>query len=382
MRANFANLMEQVADAVEEFEKKMRTESLPPAQVDMAKYALCATADDIVQHIPSEQRHVWVQYSMLSRFFGERVGGVRFFEKLDQAKMDPVTNYSVLELMYACLAVGFQGIHRTASGGAAALQMIQRNLYETLRKVRTRQQADISPHWRGQDLPTAGSVFRVPIWVLTALAAALLLAAYIVLRILLSGNTDAATEEMKRLFSDVGLTIERQVVPVTAAQAAPVPPPAPPRPSTQLERIRGRLKAEIDAKKMDAVENGKSIVIRVGSFATFASGQATVLNEFRAIAAKVAESLDAEPGEIRIVGHTDNVAIKTARFASNFELSVARANAVADLIKKGLKDASRVKTEGKADTQPIGPNDTAEGRARNRRVEISIPREETLAKKP
>ena len=47
---------------------------------------------------------------MLSRFFGERVGGVRFFEILDRLKADPLANYPVLELQHACLALGFQGI--------------------------------------------------------------------------------------------------------------------------------------------------------------------------------------------------------------------------------------------------------------------------------
>ena len=55
-------------------------------QANVAKYVLCATADDIVQNIPTEDRHVWTQYSMLSRFFGERIGGVRFFEELDRAQ--------------------------------------------------------------------------------------------------------------------------------------------------------------------------------------------------------------------------------------------------------------------------------------------------------
>ena len=48
--------------------------SVPENQARTAKYALCATADDIVQNIPSEERHAWTQYSMLSRFFGERIG--------------------------------------------------------------------------------------------------------------------------------------------------------------------------------------------------------------------------------------------------------------------------------------------------------------------
>ena len=74
---------------------------------------------------------------MLSRFFGERVGGVRFFEILNHHKLDPLINYPVLELQHACLALGFQGMHRAnPTGGLASLQQIQRDLYETLRRVR------------------------------------------------------------------------------------------------------------------------------------------------------------------------------------------------------------------------------------------------------
>jgi type VI secretion system protein ImpK len=376
MRANFANLMEQVADAIEDFEKRMRAEAIPQEQSDMAKYAIAATADDIVQHIPSEERHIWVQYSMLSRFFGERVGGVRFYEKLDQAKLDPTTNYNVLELMYACLSIGFQGVHRTSAGGAAALQMVQRNLYEILRKARPKIRDDLSPHWRGQSLPTDAATFRIPFWAMSAVAAALLFGMFVTLRILLSGNTQAVTDEMSRLFADTPLTIERSATPVPAA---PVPQPAV-RASTQLERIRAKLEKEIAAKQADARENGNFIIVSVGDYASFASGQATVLDSFKPIAAKIADALEKEPGDIRIVGHTDNVKIRSARFPSNYELSVERANAVAALLKLGISNHGRFKIEGKGESMPMASNDTAEGRARNRRVEISIPREQSLAR--
>ena len=109
LRASFASLMEQVAEAIKFFENDIRSAGIPEEQARTAKYILCATADDIVQNIPTEDRHVWTQYSMLSRFFGERTGGVRFFEELDRAKMDPLGNYSVLELLHACLALGLPG---------------------------------------------------------------------------------------------------------------------------------------------------------------------------------------------------------------------------------------------------------------------------------
>ncbi len=374
MHANFANLMEQVADAIEDFDKRMRAASVPENQVEMAKYSVCATADDIVQHIPSEERHVWTQYSMLSRFFGERVGGVRFFEKLDQAKADPVVNYNVLELQYACLALGFQGVHRTSPSGPANLQIIQRNLYEILRRVRPRTSNDLSPYWYGQEVPTERATFRIPFWAIAMLTLALLFAVFVVLRILLAGNTEAVTDEMGRLFPDTALALERQTVPI----AAPAAPPPPPRASTQLERIRTALADEIAAKKADAVENGNTIIVRVGDYASFTPGSATVLDSFKPIAAKIADTLEKEPGDIRIVGHTDSTKISNARFPSNYELSVERANAVAALLKPKVSKQDRFKVEGKGDTVPIGSNQTVEGRARNRRVEISIPREETL----
>jgi type VI secretion system protein ImpK len=386
MRANFANLMGQVADAIEEFEHKVRAGSVPENQARLAKYAICATADDIVQNIPSEERHYWAQYSMLSKFFGERTGGVRFFEDLERAKIDPSTNYALLELMHACLSLGFQGVHRTSSGGAAQLQMIQRNLYELLRRTRPRTDADLSPHWKGQDIPPPARGFKVPFWAPTAVLASLVFVLFAVFAYLLSSDTSVAAAEVRGLFPETLLDLERKPLP----RAEPPPPPprppeqaaTPPKPpvQTQLERIRAALADEIAAKKADAAENGSSIVIRVASLDTFPSGSATVLETFKPTGLKIAAALAKEPGDIRVTGHTDNVAIFTVRFPSNYELSLERAKAVAAVLKPGIPDQSRLKIEGKADTQPVAPNNTEEGRARNRRVEISIPREETLRK--
>src|SRR6202035_1294166 len=144
LRAPFATLMEQVAEAIKFFEKDIRSAGISEQQADSAKYVLCATADDIVQNIPTDDRHVWTQYSMLSRFFGERIGGVRFFDELTRLKQDPLLNYNVLELQHTCLALGFQGIHRTSAGGVSALQQIQRDLYETLRRVRPKVYRELS----------------------------------------------------------------------------------------------------------------------------------------------------------------------------------------------------------------------------------------------
>jgi type VI secretion system protein ImpK len=370
MRASFASLMEQVADAVKFFETDIRSAGISEQQANTAKYILCATADDIVQHIPTEERHVWTQYSMLSRFFGERVGGVRFFEILDRLKADPLVNYPVLELQHACLALGFQGMHRAAPNGVASLQVVQRNLYETLRRVRPKSGADLSPHWRGQELANRRQRARVPVWMVAAVTAALLTGGYFILRELLSGRAEHAAEVALALHPADPIELKRVVI------APPPPPPPPPDRITQLQRIRNALAAEHLACVMTADQTGSFIIIRVCDLVLFEPGQATVLDAFKPVAARVAATLDKEPGHIKIVGHTDTTPIRTVRFPSNFELSVERAKAVAAVLKRGLADSNRVDIEGKGPDVPIASNATPEGRAKNRRVEIFIERSE------
>ena len=375
LRASFAQLMEQVAEAIKFFEKDIRSAGIPEEQANLAKYILCATADDIVQNIPTDDRHVWTQYSMLSRFFGERTGGVRFFEELDRALRDPLLNYSLLEMMHACLALGFQGIHRTSSGGQATLQQIQRNLYEVLRRVRPRLHQDLSPRWQGQQLANRISRVRVPIWSVAAVAGVLLFGLYIGLRTLLGGSTEAAAEATTALHASTPVLIERRVFQTAAPQ--PPPPPAPPPPVgriTQLQRIQAALAPEIAAGHALAVQTANNIIIRVGDLVMFRSGQATVLDEFKPIASKIAATLDKEPGWIKVIGHSDSTPIRSVRFQSNWHLSVERAKAVAALIKPALSQPERVQVDGKGADAPIASNKTAEGRAKNRRVEVLIPR--------
>lgn len=372
MRASFASLMEQVADAVKFFETDIRSAGISEHQANTAKYILCATADDIVQHIPTEDRHVWTQYSMLSRFFGERVGGVRFFEILEHLTKDPLVNYPVLELQHACLALGFQGMHRTSAGGVANLQVIQRNLYETLRRVRPKAMSDLSPNWRGQALANRRQRVRIPVWMVAAVMAALLTGGYFTLRALLSGRSENAAEVALALHPADPIELKRRII----APPPPPPPPPPPERITQLQRIRNALALEKTACAMTADQTASFIVIRVCDFALFAPGQATVLDAFKPVAGRVAATLDKEPGKIKVVGHTDSSPIRNVRFPSNFELSVERAKAVAGVLKPGLTDPTRVDIEGKGPDVPIASNSTPEGRAKNRRVEIFIERSE------
>jgi type VI secretion system protein ImpK len=373
-RASFASLMEQVADAIKFFEQDIRSAGISEAQANSAKYIICATADDIVQNIPTEDRHVWTQYSMLSRFFGERIGGVRFFDELTRLKQDPVVNYDLLELQHTCLALGFHGIHRTSAGGVATLQQIQRDLYETLRRLRPKVYRDLSLRWQGQQLASQASRLRVPWWGVLGCVGLMLFGVYFVLLYWLTGGVDPAAAQMASLH-DVGkLSIVR-------ANPAPPPPPPPPEPDkiTQLQRICAALGPDVAADNASAEQTANQITVRVGNVILFDSGSATVLEQFKPIAGRVAQTLDKEEGFIKIVGHTDDTPIShsNVRFPDNYHLSIERAKSVAALFRPFLAKPDRLQTDGKGETAPIASNKTPEGKAKNRRVEILIPRTDT-----
>jgi type VI secretion system protein ImpK len=365
MRANlsnapFAQLLGQVGDSIEAFEHEVRAAGVSADTARTAKYVIAATADDIVQNIPGDDRHVWTQYSMLSRFFGERIGGVRFFEMLDKAKADPSVNYDLLELMHACLALGFQGIHRTSAGGANNLQMIQRNLFETLRRVK-QPDPDLSPRWRGQAIVAAVAGFRIPVWSVAAIAAVALLGIYFVFRALLAGNAEAASTALLSVHPKGEVGIMRKVF------SAPPPPPPPP---AQPPKVCAAVQPPITCQVTPNV-----IIVRLAGIALFEPGQAAVRAEFQPLIERIAAVLEQEGGTVKVVGHTDSVPIHTARFPSNVVLSQARAKAVGDVLKTKLSKPDRIGTEGKGADTPIAPNNTAAGRAQNRRVEILIQRQ-------
>jgi type VI secretion system protein ImpK len=361
LRAPFASLMEQVADAVVFFEKEIRSAGIPEQQANTAKYILCATADDIVQNIPTEDRHVWTQYSMLSRFFGERIGGVRFFEELEKALRDPLVNYPLLELQHTCLALGFQGVHRSAPNGPGSLQQIQRNLYETLRRIRPKVIHDLSPRWQGQSLAGRASRLRVPLWAVASIVGALLVALYVTLLALLSGRSEAVAGTIAILHPTDKIEIARRVI---------APPPPPPPVAAQLPRIKRELADEC----ITVTQSANMIVIRLCDLALFESGKAEVREAFKPAAARIAKLLDQEKGFIKVVGHTDSEPIKSVRFPTNWHLSVERAKAVGALLKKGLAQPDRIQIDGKGSEVPVASNATPDGKSKNRRVEILIPR--------
>lgn len=167
------------------------------------------------------------------------------------------------------------------------------------------------------------------------------------------------------------MTLQQAVLQAAARQAE----------TDRLREVQRKLEAYAKRhgfkNKVQSRIDNRGLVIRlVTDRVLFDNGQADLQEPAKPLLTTIAHLLGTLPNKIRVEGHTDSMPISTDRFASNWELSVLRAATVTRyLIGHGLH-AGRLGAAGYADRMPLAPNKTAAGRARNRRVEIVILRQE------
>jgi chemotaxis protein MotB len=114
-------------------------------------------------------------------------------------------------------------------------------------------------------------------------------------------------------------------------------------------------------------------VVRIGAGGAFPTGDATLTPFITRIIERIGTVAKSADARIVIGGHTDSVPISTMKYRDNWDLSAARAvSVVRELVVNRGFDAEKIEAQGFADTRPVADNGTAEGRSRNRRIEIEV----------
>jgi chemotaxis protein MotB len=150
-----------------------------------------------------------------------------------------------------------------------------------------------------------------------------------------------------------------------------------------MEFLLKELATEIESGLMEVDMQPRGLVVSFREAAFFPSGEATVTEDYIESIAKVAEVIQRLPNPVRMEGHTDSVPIHNAHYASNWELSAARSIAMLELFSSRFgipKD--KLSIAGYADNAPADTNETPEGRARNRRVDIILLNEVGMQAEP
>nr|WP_313677944.1 DotU family type VI secretion system protein [Pantoea vagans] len=349
-----AQLRQQLIDQIRRFELSCQQSGLGYEVIIGARYCLCTALDEAAALTPWGSRGVWTSNGLLVTFHNETWGGEKFFQLLAKLSQNPRRHILMLELIYFCLLLGFEGRYRVLDNGRSQLETIKQRLLQMIKSVRGSYAAALSPH--PTDQPVLRKLWRpmIPLWACAAVAGLAACLFYIVLNWRLGDYTSPV---LARIYQ-------------TALPEVKIGNPAPPPPATL--NLRAFLKPEIDAGLVAVRDEADRSVVTLKGDGLFASAATEVRGGYIDVIRRIAAAMNNVSGQIQVIGYSDNVPIRSARFASNFELSLTRARSVQTLLQQQLAQPSRVKAEGRGESNPLVPNTSAENRARNRRVEITL----------
>jgi len=383
-----AGLRANLRDQIESLQTSANFAEVSDAAVESAVYALCALLDESAAATP--WGGTWIDNGLLKDVCGERGAAEGLFTRLDAicARQDPDDNDSadLLEFYAVCLALGFEGRYRKAEGGRQSLIEIRNNVYAIASRRRPRPDG-LSGHWRSRTAEAAAApalemaakvsaqlsakqaagataettlppvrpplLSRLPrraIWSAVGGIVGVLLVFYMAALRLLD-------DETRNALAPGGKSKAR------VEQAAPAPAPAPLAASAALARA-------LEGEAVTLTEGAGQIALALHHERQFAPGGTQPAPQLRPLLQKIAAALDGIPGSIVVAGHAD--ASPTRRFASNVELSAARAQAAARIMAPKLGDPKRLTAEGRGEAEPLAPGDTDANRAKNRRVVILL----------
>ncbi len=354
-----AHLREQVVAQVRQFESNAQAAGITTQTITAARYVLCAVLDEAVMNTPWGQQSGWAAKTLLVVFHGESYGGEKFFIILDRLCADFSRHIDLIELMYICLTLGFGGRYQIEANGRAKLTDIQEDLYRRLKGQRAPAAEELAPHWKGIEDRRNPLVRYVPLWVIVAAGACLLLGAFLYFYTRLNELSSPVSAQV----AQIGLT---STVPPDEARLKQSQPKVVHKSLKQLlapEEQAGALAVE---EKPDG-----SALVRLSAAAMFDSGGTDVSAKEIPLLHEITAALNQVPGRVIVVGHTDDQPVHSLKFKDNYALSAERARSVMQILSQGIDNAGRLESSGAGSSQPIAlPPELPANRARNRRVEI------------
>ena len=147
--ADVESLRRQAIQEIRGFEERARRAEVPPEDVLAARYALCTAIDEAVLNTPWGAQSDWSSQSLLVTFHREAAGGEKFFQILDRVSGEPQRYLALLELLYVCLSLGFEGRYRLDERGPARLAEVREALYQRIEGLREGAEPELSPRWKG-----------------------------------------------------------------------------------------------------------------------------------------------------------------------------------------------------------------------------------------
>lgn len=387
-----ARLKETLRDQIEGFEMSALSADVPDGIKESVVIALCALLDESAAATPWGA--AWKDRGLLHELRNATDGDDRFFALVDQALAKAGSggdenDADLLELLYVCLALGYEGRHRGSEEGRLALRQVKDRLFAQVARRHPRPTDGLSERWRtpaaqalvDEALATAARaaaaraaaeaaaqaapppppppslLSRLPrraIWsAVASLVGAAVVFYMLALRLLESDENSALASRPAR-------TKAKATAPAPAAAPAPAPAAA-----------TVSIASALDGLPVSVTTSAGETRIAFQHARQFASGATAPAADLQPVLKKVAQALKAVPGVIVVAGHADASPV-LGKGPSNQVISEARAQSVARLIAAELSDARRVQAEGRGDSAPLDTGTSPAARAKNRRVELVL----------
>ena len=336
------------------FEKLCEQANIRRDHMIGARYCLITGLDEVAMQSKWAREaengaNAWVKEGLATKFDADLEGGNKVYLLIGRLMKDPDEHIDLIHVIYRILSLGFQGRYRHEPDGASKHRAIRRRLYNEIMARREPVPVALSPHWQS-DVPGKPKPFYdFPVWITVVVLSLILLGmvGYFKYQLL---NRSAAVQK----------------------QIAAIAQMAPPQASASTVHLKELLKGEIAAGTVSVNEDAHHSSVTFRGDTMFAPGGASVRATMSPLIAKIAAEVAKVPGKVTIVGYTDNVPIRSSQFASNQALSEARAKQMAQMLQAAGVPPSRLDAVGRGEADPIGDNSTAQGRAQNRRVEITV----------
>lgn len=165
---NLNTLKTSLIEHLRHFETRALEEGVDHGEVMMARYVLCTVTDEAVVTTSWGNESEWSSISLLSSFHNETFGGEKFFQLVENMGRNPMKHLAMLELMYICMSLGFEGKFRVQARGNIELDAIRDSVYRQIRQLRGDVPRELSPHWAGLTDTRRGVVRMVPWWLVAA----------------------------------------------------------------------------------------------------------------------------------------------------------------------------------------------------------------------
>ena len=342
-------------------------------RADDAAWAVAALLDDLALNTPWGGNSAWPHQPLVSMLYGDVDAGTQFFDRLEDKERHSSRDPEMLELYYMCMALGFRGKYRVSSrAGDQSLMAVRSSAARFLRNPDA-EDAPLSPNWRGVIAADEKARFIVPPWVLGIVAVGIMTLIYMLLSLQLTSQAETLNAVARALPPEERTDIyrvQRIEQPVKEVTPAPVLFELLPEfEEAAPQGLRPAISGEENvARALLQIQNASPELFRSGQ-AELNEGFDPLINSVAQVLIEYAEVI----GKVTVIGHTDSQKVGARNpFSNNQRLSEARAAKIADLLIAAGIDPDRIGYEGHAADEPIADNGSAEGRARNRRVEILI----------